>query len=213
MKGQKFCLTTLCLLAFLAPSAVLADDSSTAAPLQGSVKSTDVEAAEKLRQMGDCLKKMERAAVELMGEATRQDYIAVGDPDVIGTMIIPAIPSPTGMMAVGPYLPIRKKMMDYYLDQIGTLIPIYAEYTDGLAMPASTKEQALPLLENMRAPFLDAKKNYDELVSMSKKLPDISNKRVAELSVIVHDDFDSIDKSRRSVFQLLKDAEKAEKKN
>lgn len=220
MVKRQFGIIALLLLTFLAPPVVLADDSKTAdaasnssSALQGSVKATDVEAAEKLRQMGECLKKMQRAALELMGEATRQAYISVGDPDVIGTMIIPAIPSPSGMMAVGPYLPIRKKWMDYYLDQIGTLIPIYAEYTDELTMPASTKAQAVGLLDQMRGPFAAGKKNYEELVEMSKKLPDISNKRVAELSVLVHDNFGSIDKTRRDVFQLLKDAEKAEKKN
>lgn len=179
--------------------------------LAGKVKAVEIEAAEALRQMGDCLKKIERAGLELMGEATRQDYIAVGDPDVIGTMIIPAIPPPTGMMAVGPYLPIREKMMDYYLDQIGKLIPIYAEYADALVMPDSTRAQSTALVKQMSAPFEDARARYLELMALSKDLKNGHNQKIAEVSVILHDDMQKIDKLRLQVFQLLKDEEKSHK--
>lgn len=186
-------------------------DASKNSALQGNVKSVEIEAAEALRQMGDCLKKIERAGLELMGEATRQDYIAVGDPDVIGTMIIPAIPPPTGMMAIGPYLPIREKMMDYYLDQIGKLIPIYAEYADALVMPDSTKAQSSVLLKQMAAPFDDARARYMELMELSKDIKNGHNQKIAEISVILHDDMQKIDKLRVQVFQLLKNEEKSHK--
>ncbi len=180
--------------------------------LQGSVKAVDVEAAEVLRNMGDVLKKIERASLELMGEATRQDYISVGDPDVIGTMIIPAIPAPTGMMNIGPYLPIRKDMMDYYMDQMAKLMPIYAKYTDKLIMPEGTKSKATETLEEMRPFFADSKEQYMTLLQMSKHLPDIDNKKVAVLCVKIHDDMDNMDKLRRKVFDLLKEEEE-DKKN
>lgn len=182
--------------------------ASTSSQLQGSVKAIDVEAAECLRQMGDCLKKIERAALELMGEATRQDYIAVGDPDVIGTMIIPAVPSTTGVMAVGPYLPVRKKMWNYYMNQIAELFPIYAEYVDSLVMPESVKAQATTMLEQMRTPFAEAKAHYMELLAMKKKLPKVDNKKVAVLSVKIHDDMDQMEKTRHDVFALLIESEK-----
>lgn len=180
-------------------------------PLSGQIKAIDVEAAECLRQMGDCLKKMERAALELMGEATRQDYISVGDPDVIGTMIIPAIPSPSGMLAVGPYLPIRDKFMDYYLDQIGKLIPIYAEYTDSLVMPPQLKERANSTLKQMLPQFEDAKARYMELLALRKDTKTPHNEKIAALSVQIHDDMQSMDKLRKEVFALLKENEKASK--
>jgi|688.fasta_scaffold665816_2 hypothetical protein len=176
--------------------------------LQGSVKATDVEAAEVLRQMGDALHKMERAGLELMGEATRQDYIAVGDPDVIGTLIIPALPSPSGVMAVGPYLPIREKWMDYYLDQIGKLIPIYAELTDSLVMPPEVKAEATKLLDQMQPIFQDARERYIVLLYYAKHLKDVKNDQIAVLAVRLHDDMDKMDKIRKDVFKLLKQSEK-----
>jgi hypothetical protein len=174
--------------------------------LLGSIKAVDIEAAECLRQMGDALKKMERAGLELMGEATRQDYISVGDPDVVGTMIIPALPD--NMMAVGPYLPLRPKWVDYYLDQIGKLIPIYAELTDSLVMPDSTKAQATQLLDQMRPLFEDARARYLALVEMSKDLKHADNKKVAVLAVMLHDDMQKMEKIRVEVFKLLKRSEK-----
>ena len=178
------------------------------AKLQGSVKATDVEAGEVLRQMGDALHKMERAGLELMGEATRQDYIAVGDPDVIGTLIIPALPSPSGMMAIGPYLPIREKWMDYYLDQVGKLIPIYAELTDSLVMPPEVRTEATKLLDQMQPIFQDARERYIVLLNYSKHLKDVKNDQIAVLAVRLHDDMDKMDKIRKDVFKLLKQSEK-----
>jgi len=184
------------------------NSTKSAATLSGSVKSIDVEAAEALRQMGDCLKKIERASLELMGEATRQNYIGVGDPTVVGTIIIPAMPSETGVMAVGPYLPIRKQWFDYYMNQMASLFPIYADYVDALVMPDSTKSQALALLDEMRQPFADAKARYMELYRYKKQLSKLGNKKVAVLSVQIHDDMDKMEKLRLQVFDLLKAAEK-----
>ncbi len=176
--------------------------SASSIQLQGSVKAIDIEAAECLRQMGDSLKKTERAGLELMGEATRQDYISVGDPNIVGTIIIPALPD--NMMAVGPYLPLRPKWVDYYLDQIGKLIPMYAELTDALVMPDNVKAQATQLLDQMRPLFMDAKEHYLALLDMSKDLKDVKNSRVAVFAVVIHDDMEKMDKIRLEVFKLLK---------
>jgi hypothetical protein len=180
--------------------------SASPGQLHGSVKAIDIEAAECLRQMGDSLKKMERASLELMGEATRQDYITVGDPDVVGTILLPALP--VNMTALGPYLPLRPKWVDYYLDQIGKLIPIYAELTDSLVMPDSQKAQATQLLDQMPPLFADARERYVALVDMSKDLKNADNKKVALLAVAVHDDMEKMEKIRLQVFKLLKNSDK-----
>ena len=194
-----------------AASSSTTNSSTKSDVLQGSVKASDVEAAEGLRQMGEALKKIQRAALELMAEATRQDYISVGDPDVVGTIIIPALPSPSGMMAIGPYLPIRAKWMDYYLDQIGKLIPMYAELTDGLALPDNVKTQGTTMMDNMRPLFADARVHYTNLYNYSKKIKTTKNMKIAEEAVMLHDDFQKIDAIRRDVFKLLKDSEKPAK--
>lgn len=193
-----------------APGNSTTQTATSSATLAGSVKSIDVEAAEALRQMGDCLKKIERASLELMGEATRQNYIGVGDPTVVGTIIIPAMPSETGVMAVGPYLPIRKQWFDYYMNQMASLFPIYADYVDALVMPDSTKSQAIALLDQMRQPFADAKARYMELYRYKKQLSKLGNKKVAVLSVQIHDDMGKMEKLRLQVFELLKATEKKE---
>lgn len=223
---QKSKLVSLVLALYAVPSAIAADlstDSAASSPpssnasgsassngaaLQGSVKALDVEAAEGLRQMGDSLKKMQRASLELMGEATRQDYISVGDPDVVGSIIIPALPDPSGMMAIGPYLPIREKWMDYYLDQIGKLIPIFAAYTDGLQLPPSIRNEGTALLDTIRPLFADAKTRYMNLLNMSKELKTMKNMTIAKEAVLLHDDMQKIDGIRRQVFKLLQNSEK-----
>lgn len=183
-------------------------NGSDGAALQGSVKALDVEAAEGLRQMGDSLKKMQRASLELMGECTRQNYISVGDPDVVGSIIIPALPDPSGMMAIGPYLPIREKWMDYYLDQIGKLIPIFASLTDGLQLPPGVRTEGTALLDTIRPLFADARTRYMNLLNMSKELKTMKNMTIAKEAVLLHDDMQKIDGIRRQVFKLLQNSEK-----
>ncbi len=180
-------------------------------PLKGSVKSRAIVAAEGLRQMGAALKKIERAAAGLVGEATRQDYVEVGDPDVVGSIIIPAIPDPSGMMPIGPYLPMRRNWFDFYLDEIAKLIPMYAEEVDALVLPDSIKQDSLNELEQMRPYFQQVRQSYLTLYNMQKDLANASNNKVAEQSVILHDSVIKIDKLRREIFKMLQEAEKREK--
>lgn len=206
-------LTLVCLAAQESLPAYAADasassDTKSSAPLTGSVKSTAVTAAEALRQMGDALKKIERAAAELVGEATRQDYISVGDPDVVGTIIIPAIPDPSGLMPIGDYLPMRQQWVDYYLDQIAKLMPIYAGEVDNLVMPPTIKSNATALLDQMRPLYDDAKSHYLTLFNMQKALKGTDNIQLGKQAVMLHDDMKKIDDLRKQVFALVKDAEK-----
>ena len=177
------------------------------APLKGSLKTHAVKAAEGLRQMGESLKKMQRAASELAGEATRQDYVSVGDPDVVGTIIIPAIPAPSGLLPIGDYLPMRQNWVDYYLDQIGKLLPIYAAEVDALRFPDSVKSDATALLEQMRPLFEDGKAHYLTLFNMQKDLSKTENMKLGEQAVMLYDDMKKLDDLRKKVFALLKGAE------
>lgn len=157
--------------------------------------------------MGEALRKIQRAASELASEATRQDYVAVGDPDVVGTIIVPAIPEPSGMMAVGDYLPMRKEWLDYFLNQIGQLIPIYAKETDALVFPDSVKEQAIDSLKTMEPVFEDLKSHYMTLLNLTQP-KEMSNTKVGEEAVMLHDDAKQLNDIRQRVFKLLKDADK-----
>ncbi|MBY0549895.1 MAG: hypothetical protein K2W95_21660 [Candidatus Obscuribacterales bacterium] len=215
-KTAAITLTVAC-LAGIAANSVRADDTTPAAtakssaPLTGSVKSSPVVAAEGLRQMGEALKKIQRAAAELVGEATRQDYISVGDPDVVGSIIIPAIPDPSGMMPIGDYLPMRQGWVDYYLDQIAKLMPLYAAEVDNLALPAGIKSDATVLMDQMTPLYEDAKAHYLTLFNMQKALKGTDNIKFGEQAVMLHDDMKKIDELRKKVFAMVKSAEKSSK--
>jgi hypothetical protein len=98
--------------------------------------------------------------------------------------------------------------MDYYLDQIGKLIPIYAELTDSLVMPPEVKAEATKLLDQMQPIFQDARERYIVLLYYAKHLKDVKNDQIAVLAVRLHDDMDKMDKIRKDVFKLLKQSEK-----
>lgn len=190
-----------------APGSSQSDTGGKPAKLTGSVKSSAIVAAEALRQMGDALKKIQRAAAELVGEATRQDYITVGDPDVVGSIIIPAIPAPSGIMPIGDYLPMRKPWVDYYLDQIAKLMPLYATEADSIVLPDGIKQDALALMEQMRPLYEDAKTHYLTLFEMQKDLAKTDNIQLGKQAVMLHDDMKKIDDLRKKVFEMVKAAE------
>lgn len=205
------CLTNIAVIPVQAADTTASPPAKTSAALTGSVKTSPVVAAEGLRQMGEALKKIQRAAAELVGEATRQDYISVGDPDVVGSIIIPAIPDPSGMMPIGDYLPMRQGWVDYYLDQIAKLMPLYAAEVDNLALPAGIKSDATALMDQMTPLYEDAKSHYLTLFNMQKALKGTDNIKFGEQAVMLHDDMKKIDELRKKVFAMVKDAEKSSK--
>ncbi|MBC7999757.1 MAG: hypothetical protein IAF58_17520, partial [Leptolyngbya sp.] len=104
--------------------------------LQGNIQGGATEDLEHIHDIGVTVHHLEQMLKGLLYEAQRQDMVVVAEPDVIGPMIIPAIPGPSGMLSMG-YLPPRKKWVDYYMGEIEQLIPMLDHELNSMPRPAA----------------------------------------------------------------------------
>lgn len=65
--------------------------------------------------------------------------MVVSEPDIIGPIVVPAVPTPSGMMPVGDYLPPRKKWLNFYMAEMGQLIPLMQGELASTAIPADKR--------------------------------------------------------------------------
>lgn len=143
-------------------------------------------------------------------EVQRQDSVMVMSPDVIGTMVIPAIPDASGMMSMG-ILPPRKKWLDYFNYQVAQLIDILYKEANAVVLPEDASSQAsadwtkIKDLVNQMVPV------YNKMKSLSEG-PKFDNMAIATQAQILHNTVKDIEKLRKSVYSELKQVDKTRKK-
>jgi hypothetical protein len=110
--------------------------------LEGHVQGEAVALGTGLRDLAKTLHHLKRSAYDIFVEVQRQNMVVVGEPDVIGPIIIPAIPSPSGMLGVGGFLEPRKKFLDYFMSQVIDLSKMTQSEVSGLVLPADASDDA-----------------------------------------------------------------------
>jgi hypothetical protein len=116
--------------------------TTTTAPLQGNVKGTMMPAETALKELEESYKHIKEAAQGTVYETMREPMVTVGGPNVIGSIVIPAIPAPTGSLSVGEVLPPRKKALNYYLYKVYQALPVVSNIAEGSWIPAKDMTQA-----------------------------------------------------------------------
>lgn len=110
--------------------------------LEGHVQGEAVALGSGIRDLTKTLHHLKRSAWDIFVEVQRQNMVVVGEPDVIGPIIIPAMPSPSGMIGVGGFLPPRKKFLDYFMSQISDLSKMTQTEVSGLVLPDDASADA-----------------------------------------------------------------------
>lgn len=121
---------------------------------------------QQLRRMGEAIKRIKRAAMDLIGECT-QPMQMMGEIDIIGTDVIPIMPM-TAEGFGGQYLPPRPKYVRLHMGQFEDLEPILRDEIKNLSVPPEEKEFAAPLLASMNELMEDIKIHYDRLEASTK---------------------------------------------
>jgi len=196
-----------------APAAADEPDADTAAPvapagpaLQGTVKGTSLTAAVGLKAIGEALHRIRAVSHNMIGECTRQDLVVVSEPDVIGPMVLPAIPAPDGMINTGNTLPPRKKYLDLYGYALQKLIPILSEEMNNTVIPADKQAAVAPQWAEMVAAVEDIRNRYEALVPLVQvDEKDIDRLAVGKQALAIYDDCEKVDRLRKSVFHATKE--------
>jgi hypothetical protein len=196
------------LLSSLGPA--LAEDNtktssqSAPPPVKGQVTKTALPAEVGLKDLGDAAKHLRKAALYMVGELTRQDLVVVGEPDVIGPIIMPAIPEPSGTLAMGDYLPPRRKWVNYWLVQMGTLGELMENETKEMAFPEGKMQTIAPLWIEIKTLVQDINFNYLKLVQLVER-PTLSRDAIGILTMNIYDDTTKFEKPWKELVKTLRD--------
>src|SRR6185369_12811262 len=68
--------------------------------LKGGARATVMDVLAGVKQLTTMCKRIDGDAKVLVYECQRQDIVAVGGPNVVGGMVIPAMPNPSGLMTM-----------------------------------------------------------------------------------------------------------------
>ncbi len=142
---------------------------------------------------------LQQTVHEIIFEITRQEEVVVGQPNVVGSTVIPAIPAPTGAIAVGGYFPPREKYMRHFAQQAHDLLVMLSE--ESLSLPFGSESD-----NNLSANLINIKNSLNNLRSQNDELqklmagPTYSNLLIGKQALSMSDELDKLKK-------LLKDSE------
>jgi hypothetical protein len=165
-----------------------------------NLKQPDEDVEAKLKNVAASAHHLQKTIHEIIYEIARQEYVTASEPNVIGPTVIPAIPNPTGAIAMGNFLPPRKKYMDLFAEQSRSLLMMLNE--EGSTLPDSLEadNQANTQLANVKTLLNDLRVQNDALLN-SMTGPKYNNILIGKQAIKMSDDLDQIQK-------LLKECEK-----
>jgi hypothetical protein len=165
-----------------------------------NLKQTDEDVEAKLKNVAASAHHLQKTIHEIIYEIARQEHVTASEPNVIGPTVIPAIPNPTGVIAMGDFLPPRKKYMDLFAEQSRSLLMMLNE--EGSTLPDSLEadNQANTQLANVKTLLNDLRVQNDALLN-SMTGPKYNNILIGKQAIKMSDDLDQIQK-------LLKECEK-----
>ncbi len=183
---------------------------ASATSLQGNIQGGAPVVLQGLHDVGVSVHHLQEMLKGLLYEAQRQDMVVVSEPNVIGPMVIPAIPNPSGMMSMG-YLPPRKKWVDYFMSQIEEIIPMLDHEINSLPRPDGTDQS----LQQAYIDMFDAARGFNPPWSdleTATKGPDYKNADISTAGAGLWYQIDKFSKLKNKLFKLVK-AESKQKKN
>jgi hypothetical protein len=196
----------LCLLFALYSSSAAAQSAADANASLGKqedrfeIKQIDENVRVKLKDLADSAHHLQKTVHEIIFEITRQEYVNASEPEVVGPIVIPAIPPPTGVIAMGGFFPPRKKYIDFYADQARDLLMMLSEEGSSLPDKIEGDEKLNAELPKLKKALEDLRQENDSLQN-SMMGPTYNNLAIGKQAVKVSDQLDQIQK-------LIKDCQK-----
>ena len=171
--------------------------------LEGRIEQSAADSVSRVKELITSVKHLKRSTFDVFCEVQREDLVAVGEPNVIGPIIVPAIPSGSGLLGTGEYLPARKKWIDHYMAQIEKLYPMVTKELEGLKLGEEADDKAKEHYRNM---VLNYNKLGPALKSLDAKTlgPKYDNQVIAKASAIAQNYVDKLEKETKRLYKELK---------
>lgn len=186
------------------PAPAASNDTTSDTNLKGGVERQALLAESGVRELEETSRYLRRAVIDLIGEVERQVYVTVGSPNMIGSMVIPAMPSPTGQLATGEMLPARKKWVDIYMSEISQAVLALTQECSSLAVPDGKQAIVAQSLGELKAFVKDIDAHYQNLLLVTKG-PTYENLKVGKEVLAIYDDLRPCEELLKKIYHLLKD--------
>ncbi len=166
--------------------------------LEGRVQDEAVALGTGLRDLSKTLHHLKRSAFDIFVEVQRQNMVVVGEPDVIGPIIIPAMPSPSGMIGVGGFLEPRKKFLDYFMSQVVDLSKMTQSEVAALLLPDNASDDAKAELKTITDLSTTLNQDISGLQSVTQG-PKYDNYAIAQAAQLMQNHVQEIEKAAKKL--------------
>ncbi len=167
--------------------------------LSGQVSTSTLTVATALHAMHLATNELHRVTTDMINEIERQQYVTVAEPDVIGPIVVPAMP--IGGLNVGPLLPPRAKWVNLYMWQFSQVVPMLAEEIDATKIPADKKALLAPKWKQMKALSNDITAHYQNLIPVTKG-PNYVNLDIGKQLLPIYDDLKKLKELQRDAWRI-----------
>ncbi len=201
-----------------ADSTTSADSSATDAALnkqktiEGRIQDVAVTLETGIKDLTKSLHHMKRSAFDIFVEVQRSNMVVVGEPDVIGPIIIPAMPNPSGMISTGGFQPPRKKFLDYFMSQIDDLMKMTQTEVTALVLPDDANDQAKTEMKTLSDTLALLPQDIEALKEVTQG-PDYDNMAIARAAQQLQDHIVTMEKASKKLNSEAKKDESRAKKS
>ncbi len=181
--------------------------SDEAAKLKGNVQFNVLHAEADLNSLKGASKKLKKTALVYMSELQRVNEVSVGAPNVVGSTIINAVPSPTGMMALGK-LPPRQHMLMAMLYEISKVVKQIHDTQQALREPLSRNAEIIDDWYLVTAIKRDIVQHYNTLKELTEQ-EQINEPALNREILAIYNDADKIQQPLNKVLAVIAVTRKA----
>jgi hypothetical protein len=187
------------------PARILAQEQSGAQPpvLKGGVRGAALLTEDGLVKIGEAAEDLRKSCLLVISEVTRKDTVTVKPPNVLpNSVVIPAVPDPSGTMQMGPLEP-RKKYLDRFVNDVAYHVELLQNSVDALIIPDNKVEVVAGPWGNLRGAMQDVQKHYAQLKSLTGG-PKYDNEKIARQALAIYDSMSTVKKLRNDVLRIVR---------
>lgn len=167
--------------------------------LSGQVSTSTLTVATALHDIHLSSNELHRVTTDMINEIERQQYETVAEPDVIGPIVVPAMP--VGGMNVGPLLPPREKWIKLYMWQFSQVVPILANDINLAQIPADKQALLEPKWQEMKALSDDITAHYQSLIPVTQAPPYV-NLDIGKQLLPIYDDLKKLQELQKETWRI-----------
>jgi hypothetical protein len=190
-------------LLLTSPAASWADDAKTSSTASAAPTASGTDIA--LKDMRDELRRLHRAALDLISEVEQRDMVVVGQPQLIQPIPEKSDPHPgtmEEMIVLGDALPPRKKWLDLTMAEVEKLVALIQQDKAALVVP-SDQTAATSSLKSLDDLIADIQKRLDSLKTLTAG-PKYQNIEIGKEALGIFEDTKKIEQPWKDLVHALR---------